>query len=112
MALPLPSLWAVWFRRSLVALAIAILLGWLPYRAYRRTGLARLMKLRAEVATLHAENGLLRVANTRLRAELGLYEEDPAAATERAAREELGLFRPGEVVFKIKEAPVAEAGGR
>ncbi len=43
----------------------------------------------------------LRAANARLRAEVALYEEDPRAALERAAREELGLVKPGEVVFRI-----------
>lgn len=84
-----------------MALAIAIAFGWLPYRWYGRSALARLVKLRSEVARLREENALLRTQAAQLRSEVALYEEDPRAAVERAARDELGMVRPGEVVFKL-----------
>ncbi len=100
MARPLRS---VWLGRLVAAAAAVLALGWVPYQAWSRSGLARLWKLHGEIASLRAESAALRASNARLRAEVALYEEDPAAAVERAAREELGLVKPGEVVFKIEE---------
>jgi cell division protein FtsB len=94
---------AVWLTRIGAALAVAVALGWLPYQVYGRSGLARLMKLRAELGALRGESARLRGENARLRAEVALYEEDPERAIERAARDVLGLVKPGEVVFKIEE---------
>lgn len=99
------SLRTVWLGRLFAATAAALLLVWVPIHAYSGSGLARLVKLHGELGALRSECASLRVANARLRAEVALYEEDPAGAVERAAREELGLVKPGEVVFKIEEAP-------
>jgi cell division protein FtsB len=92
---------AAWLYRVAVAFALALALGWLPWQVYSRSGLAHLLKLRGELASLRAENASLRAANDRLRADVLLYEEDPLAAIERAAREELGLVKPGEIVFRL-----------
>ena len=51
----------------------------------------------ASIAALHAENARLREQARRLR-------EDPAAI-EEVARRELGLIKPGETVFIIKDVP-------
>ena len=80
-------------------------LGWLPYQLYGKSGLARHFRLREELGQLHKENGELRAHNLRLRAELSLYDDDEQAAVERIARDELGLVKPGEIVFKIEEEP-------
>jgi len=53
----------------------------------------------ASVARQRAENGRLREEARRLR-------EDPAAI-EEIARRELGLIKPGEKVFIIKDVPPA-----
>lgn len=100
---------AVWLGRILAACVALLALGWVPYQAWSRSGLARYLKLHRELASLKAESASLRVANARLRAEVALYEEDPAAAVERAAREELGLVKPGEVIFKLDETPAGSA---
>lgn len=92
-----------WLRRVPLALGLAVALGWLPWSLYGRTGLAHLMKLRAEVTKLREENAALRAKNRALRTELGLYEEDDKAAVERIARDELGMVKKGEIVFKIEE---------
>ena len=93
-----------WFGRLVLALLIAVALGWGPYHLYRRSGLAKLLKLRRELAALRMESQELRRSNARLRAEVALHEEDARAAIERAAREELGLVRPGEIVFRVEGA--------
>jgi cell division protein FtsB len=53
----------------------------------------------AEVATSLTQ---LRQENARVRDQIRRLREDPAAI-EAIAREELGLMRPGEVVFVIKD---------
>lgn len=93
-----------WLRRIPLALGLAIALGWLPWSIYGRTGLAHLMKLRGEVSKLREENAALRAKNRALRAELGLYEDDDRAAIEHIARDELGMVKKGEIVFKIEES--------
>jgi cell division protein FtsB len=87
--------------RIAAALGVALALGWLPYQLYGRTGLARLVKLRGELSAIRAESAQLAAEGARLRAEVALYEEDPNLAVERAAREELGLVKPGEIVFRV-----------
>lgn len=91
-----------WLRRLPAAVAIALALGWVPYQVYGKSGLSRLLHLRAEVARLRADNRELHKKNRALRAELSLYDEDDVGSVERIARDELGLVKPGEVVFKVE----------
>lgn len=95
---------ARWLRRLPIAAALAVALGWLPYQIFGESGLSRLVQLRAEVARLKADNEALRQKNRALRSELSLYDEDDAGAAERIARDELGLVKPGEVIFKVEAA--------
>jgi cell division protein FtsB len=97
----------VWLRRTGIAVAVAVALGYVPYHLYGSTGLARYLKLRAERDALHEANLRTRLANLRLMRELdGLVDPQTAqpssAAIERAARDELGLVRPGEIVFQLE----------
>jgi cell division protein FtsB len=93
----------VWTRRLLAATGLALALGWLPYQVYGASGLARLVKLRGEMETLRSGNARTRDENARLRAEISLSDEDDLGAVERAARDELGLVKPGELVFRLVE---------
>ncbi|HEX8952427.1 MAG TPA: septum formation initiator family protein, partial [Polyangia bacterium] len=56
---------------------------------------------------LHEANLKLHEQNQRLRAELEALSDDDGnlsrAAVERAARDELGLVKPGEVVYQVPE---------
>lgn len=79
---------------SLIALA---LVGF----ALDPKGLRHSWRLLADVQRIEAENRSLMEGNERLRVELRRLAGDPAAL-ERAAREELGLVRPGEVVFRLE----------
>jgi cell division protein FtsB len=100
---------ALWLRRVGISLALALALGYLPYRVYRRSGLSRYVALRAELVELRRRNDKLRLEARRLRAELealggadALREGGlPLGVVERAARDELGLVRAGEVVYQV-----------
>jgi cell division protein FtsB len=100
----------LWGRRIVVAGLVAVGLGYLPYHVYASSGLARYLKLRSDRDTLHAGNVKLAVENQRLRRELDALADDSGgelsrAAVERAARDELGLVRPGEIVFELEGRP-------
>ena len=64
--------------------------------AMRRTQ-ARVKQLQGEIDRLNQENGELSKQVQALRT-------DPKAV-ERVAREEMGLARPGEMIFKLPEQP-------
>jgi cell division protein FtsB len=107
------SLRSVWLQRLGVAALVALALGWVPYHLYGSSGLARYLKLKAERDALHETNLRMHLQNQRLRAELDQLSDDDGnlsrAAVERAARDELNLVKPGEVVFQIGEASGAAA---
>jgi cell division protein FtsB len=103
MAVRSPLAW--WTRRIPLALALAVALGWLPYQLFGESGLSKLVKLRADLARVRADNAELRRKNRALRAELSLYDDDDLGSVERIARDELGLVKPGEIVFKVEAMP-------
>jgi cell division protein FtsB len=65
-------------------------------------GLLVMRRARLRHAALEAATLKLRAENARLREEVRRLTEDPAAI-EEVARRELGLIRPGEKVFIIKD---------
>src|SRR5688500_5778892 len=69
-------------------------------------GVLHLMTQREREQTLAREIEALRDENARLSGDSAALRTDPAAI-ERIAREELGLARPGETVFLIRDAPSA-----
>jgi len=64
-------------------------------------GLAASWRARQLAQALTADIDALKTDNTALREEARRLTEDPAAI-ERAARQDLGLARPGEIVVLIK----------
>ena len=111
---------SVWVRRLGIAALLAVALGYVPYHLYGSSGLARYVRFKHERDALHEANLKLHVENQRLRGELeALSDDDPdprslryagagarnlsRAAVERAARDELGLVKPGEVVYQVAE---------
>jgi cell division protein FtsB len=65
-------------------------------------GVLQVLAQRERSAALQRQNDMLRVENGRLASEIAALRRDPRAV-ERIAREELGLARPGETVFVIRE---------
>jgi cell division protein FtsB len=99
-----PWRWAV---RALVALALAGGLAELPYWLFRTSGLDRYLELRERLAVVSSRNRQRSRANALLRAEAIALEND-YAVIERVARDQLGLVRPGEVIFQIETPRGAE----
>ena len=71
-------------------------------------GLLAMLRARQQHDDLAATIARKRADNARLRDEAQRLREDPTAI-EEIARRELGLIRPGEKVFIIKDVPPAAA---
>jgi cell division protein FtsB len=69
-------------------------------------GLLAMLRARKQYEELAATIARQRAENTRLRDEARRLTDDPAAI-EEIARRELGLIRPGEKVFILKDVPLA-----
>jgi cell division protein FtsB len=67
-------------------------------------GLLATLNKRREFDDLQASIGRQRAENARLREEARRLRDD-ASAIEEVARRELGLIRPGEKVFIVKDVP-------
>jgi cell division protein FtsB len=70
-------------------------------------GLLFVLRARRQYDQLVRDGERLRGENARLRAEVRRLQEDPSAI-EGIARRELGLIRPGEKAFIIKDIPSPE----
>jgi cell division protein FtsB len=65
-------------------------------------GLRKARRNESDVSRLERENAALEQRVATLRREVKALQGDPAAV-ERAAREELGYVKPGEIVYKLDE---------
>ena len=70
-------------------------------------GLLAMLRARQEYDALSATIARQRAENSRLREVARRLREDPSAI-EEIARRELGLIRPGERVFIVKDVPPAK----
>ena len=82
-----------------LSLGVAAVLGLVSVVDAR--GFRRYLELQQEVSELQAKNRTLRAQNERFVREIEALRSDPAAI-ERAAREELGFIRPGEIVLNVE----------
>jgi cell division protein FtsB len=67
-------------------------------------GLLAMRQARVDYSALELSLAAARAENARLREEARRLREDPSAI-EEIARAELGLIRPGEKVFILKDVP-------
>lgn len=91
----------LWALRFSAAAALAVGAGYVPYHLYLRSGLAHFVALRGELSQLEARNRKLRAEVVELRLQLERFAEG-GEAIEQVARDELGLVRSGEIVFKVE----------
>jgi len=87
--------WVLGTAIALIALAVGSVFG--------DRGILNLVSKRRQVDALRAELEGLRAENARLTEEIAALRTSPRAI-ERLAREQLGLARPDETVFLIREA--------
>ena len=91
-----------WILRGLAALLLAVTFGYVPYHLYARSGYARYLELRRDLAAVKTRNARLRAENTRLAREVEALRTDPRAL-ERVARSDMGWVRSGEILFDFGE---------
>jgi len=89
--------------RSGLLLALTFLVGFLVFDGLAgERGTLALIRTREQYAQLESKVGAARAENARLRAVIGRLEHDPTAI-EEIARRELGLIKPGERLFIIRD---------
>jgi cell division protein FtsB len=98
-----------WRRKAVHYLLIVLGVVLIVDALFGDKGLVEIMKKREEYRALEESLTRTRGENGRLREEARRLREDPAAI-EELARKELGLIKPGEKLFIIKD--VAPASGR
>lgn len=86
-----------------IILVVALVVGSL----FGDRGFLQLVRQQQRAEVLEREIEGLRLESRRLASEIAALRSDPRAI-ERLAREELGLSRPGETVFLIREEPPAD----
>jgi cell division protein FtsB len=90
-----------WMRRYGWRLAAGVSLVLAVWSALQPQGFRRHARLKAQAESLAQRNQQLREENARLGREVEGLRDDPAAI-ERAAREELGFVKPGEIVIHLE----------
>jgi cell division protein FtsB len=90
-----------WAGRLFAAALVAFVLAYVPYHLYARSGFARTLALRRDLAALRAHNREQAQENDRLAREAAALRDD-AAAVERVARIELGWVKPAELVVVLE----------
>lgn len=91
-------------RKSLHLLLVFVTLVLVIDALVGEKGLLETMRARRQHQELTASIERLRGENATLREEARRLREDPSAI-ESLARQELGLIRPGEMLFIVKDAP-------
>ena len=92
-----PPAWRRWGARVALALGIAVVIAYVPWRA---GGEEQIDKLRAQVRDADAEIARLGVANARIEREIDALRTDVDAIVDHA-RDELGMVYPGELVLRV-----------
>ena len=90
-------------RKAVVLTSILMLIALVVGSMFGDRGILHLITQRQRADALRLEIEALRDENLRLYAEIHELRTDPRAV-ERLAREELGLARPGETLFLLRQA--------
>jgi cell division protein FtsB len=92
-----------WSRHAGAILSLALFLLAI-HDTFGSHGLLAMHHVQAQVHELRGEIDRLNQENTHLNKQVQALRTDPKAV-ERIAREEMGLARPGEMIFKLPEQP-------
>ena len=94
-----PPAWRRWGARIALALGIAIVIAYVPWRAGNDE---QIDKLRLQLKDADTEIARLGQANARIKREIDALDTDVNAIIDHA-RDELGMVYPGEVVLRVEE---------
>lgn len=98
-------------RKTLQLLLVFVTLVLVINALVGERGLMETLRARKQHGELEASIERLRADNTRLREDARRLRSDPATI-EALARQELGLIKPGEVLFIIRDAKPATTSDR
>ena len=88
-------------RRKLLGVAACVAAVLTLVSVVDAKGFRRYLRLRQDVESIQERNRALSEQNAALLREINALRNEPAAL-ERAAREELGYIKPGELVFHLE----------
>ncbi len=88
--------------RAVVLLSGVLTVVFLVSFMFSEEGIAELRQAQQRVDTLQGEIRQLEEENARLEAEIENLR-DSSFAVERIAREDLGMSKPGEIVYRVEE---------
>jgi cell division protein FtsB len=91
-----------WTLRLGLAGVLAFGLGYLPLQFFGERGLSQYRRLAQERRELEKRNQQLAEEIRQMRLEVRRLRDDDVAL-EKAARNDLGMVRPGELIFVLKE---------
>lgn len=103
-AIPDPGKWPARTRKVVHLLFVFLASAIVVDALVGDRGLVAMLRARHEYDELTASVARQRVENARLRETVRRLHEDPSAV-EEIARRELGLIKPGERVFIVKDLP-------
>lgn len=98
-------------RRWGSSLFVLALLALVVHDIFGQHGLLTLFRARKEVEKLRVEIAQMHEENKRLSEQVQQLRTDPRMI-ERIAREEMGLARPGEIIFKLPPKPPEQKSGQ
>lgn len=87
--------------REILGLAFFVLL---VHDVFGAHGFIAMRRTQKEIDDIRAQIGRVNAENKSLADEVNALKTDPKAI-ERIAREEMGLARPGEMIFKMPDTP-------
>ena len=96
-----------WLRRAGVYAGGALLVLVLMHTLFGPYGYFSMRRSQHEIEQLREEIARLDRENTQLAGEIRALQTDPAAI-EKVAREDMGLARPGEMIYRLQDDPTAQ----
>ncbi|HKO05665.1 MAG TPA: septum formation initiator family protein [Candidatus Acidoferrales bacterium] len=103
------SPWRLRLRRAGVYAGGALVVLVLMHTLFGPYGYLSMRRSEREIEQLRQEIDRLDRENVQLSGEIRALQTDPAAI-EKAAREDMGLARPGEIIFRLPDDPAPPAG--
>jgi len=98
------SQWRGWLRRAGVYAGGALLMLVLMHTLFGPYGYLSMRRSQHEIEQLREEIERLDRENAQLSGEIRALQTDPAAI-EKVAREDMGLARPGEMIYRLPDDP-------
>ena len=94
---------AAWARKNARQILVLMLLALLVHDIFGAHGFVAMRRTQKEIEQIRKQIGKINEENKSLAGQVNSLKTDPKAI-EHIAREEMGLARPGEMIFKIPDS--------